>query len=567
MEMQRSLWAEDIGDAALSSKRIRAERLLVEGDIIKYTGNGRGIGVFVSEQTITTENSYFELTILNTDMFGAVSIGVCHDTYPLNKMPGWDKDSLGYHGDDGMLYRGNALGYRFGPRCGKNDRMGCGIRPVPPVDVDSQLLPQALSQNTHYVYFTRNGKEIGCVTVVQPEGGLHPCVGLAGPQDRVRFTGPLPPPSAGPVILSPHSPPPPLPGEEVPMLVDHNDDDWSRLHNVKLSGQCLSYCGRGEQIEDVGLAVAKHALCPASHYFQLHILDSGQHAYITIGITKKHYPRRCYPGWRSGSVAYHADDGRVFTGGRCGKGEPLGPPCRAGDVMGCGILFPRDYCHTDANRGSCDESSADESGDDDDDVESSSLACSDDEDDVDDDEERDDDDVIEAEDYEQLASSPGDLLLPDDILNTSSWKCSADSSPRSLLHKLMSLDRLSGDQQPDAPPPPPPAQVPAERRRRRRHQSGGDAGGAGGGDGGGGGGGGGGDGGGRMTRSSVLIREHRPLPAGRGGRQRLVQVFFTRNGCVLGRVEAVVPRGGFFPTISLGGPKEAVRVDLRPLTG
>ena len=24
-------------------------------------------------------------------------------SYPLNKMPGWDKDSLGYHGDDGML--------------------------------------------------------------------------------------------------------------------------------------------------------------------------------------------------------------------------------------------------------------------------------------------------------------------------------------------------------------------------------------------------------------------------------------------------------------------------------
>ena len=45
------------------------------------------------------------------------------------------------------------------------------------------------------------------------------------------------------------------------------------------------------------------------------------------------------------------------------------------------------------------------------------------------------------------------------------------------------------------------------------------------------------------------------------------QVFFTRNGALLGRVEALVPRGGFYPTISLGGKKETVRVDLRPLSG
>lgn len=40
-----------------------------------YTGNGKGIGVYVGADAITKENDYFELTILNTDMFGAVSIG------------------------------------------------------------------------------------------------------------------------------------------------------------------------------------------------------------------------------------------------------------------------------------------------------------------------------------------------------------------------------------------------------------------------------------------------------------------------------------------------------------
>ncbi|KAF2358253.1 SPRY domain [Trinorchestia longiramus] len=308
---------------------------------------------------------------------------------------------------------------------------------------------------------------------------------------------------------------------------------------------CVSYNGRGEQVEDIGLAVAKHALSPSSHYFQLQILDPGKHAYITIGITKKHYPRRCHPGWRTGSVAYHADDGRVFTGGRCAKGAPLGPPCRAGDVMGCGILFPRDYSYSNAHRGSCDESSADESGEDDE--AESSLLCSD-EDDDDLEDERDDD-----EDYEEFPSSPGDLL--DDIVRDES---DVEAASQSMLHKLLSLERLGDDERstPVAPSP----QAAGERRRRRRHHSGNVvaeqsfsrkkiS--------------------GFIDRNSLLIRDLGPARKSKGRKEGepVVQVFFTRNGCLLGRVEAVVPKGGFFPTISLGGQKETVRVDLRPLSG
>lgn len=36
-----------------------------------------------------------------------------------------------------------------------------------------------------------------------------------------------------------------------------------------------------------------------------------------------------------------ADDGKLFHGS--GVGDPFGPRCFAGDVMGCGIMFPRDF--------------------------------------------------------------------------------------------------------------------------------------------------------------------------------------------------------------------------------
>ncbi|NXV76848.1 SPRY3 protein, partial [Atlantisia rogersi] len=53
------------------------------------------------------------------------------------------------------------------------------------------------------------------------------------------------------------------------------------------------------------------------------------------------YPKNRHPGWSRGSVAYHADDGKIFHGS--GVGDPFGPRCYKGDIMGCGIMFPRDY--------------------------------------------------------------------------------------------------------------------------------------------------------------------------------------------------------------------------------
>ncbi|MEQ2242521.1 SPRY domain-containing protein 3 [Ilyodon furcidens] len=36
-----------------------------------------------------------------------------------------------------------------------------------------------------------------------------------------------------------------------------------------------------------------------------------------------------------------SDDGKIFHGS--GVGDAFGPRCFKGDIMGCGIMFPRDY--------------------------------------------------------------------------------------------------------------------------------------------------------------------------------------------------------------------------------
>ena len=46
-----------------------------------------------------------------------------------------------------------------------------------------------------------------------------------------------------------------------------------------------------------------------------------------------------------------------------------------------------------------------------------------------------------------------------------------------------------------------------------------------------------------------------------------LQVFFTRNGKLMGRREVGVPPGGLYPTVGMLSSGEKVKVDLHPLSG
>lgn len=50
-------------------------------------------------------------------------------------------------------------------------------------------------------------------------------------------------------------------------------------------------------------------------------------------------------------------------------------------------------------------------------------------------------------------------------------------------------------------------------------------------------------------------------------RSSFFQIYFTRNGKVIGKKEVRIPKGGFYPTIGMMSCQEKVRVDLRPLSG
>ena len=70
--------------------------------------------------------------------------------YSMDRMPGWNQNSCGYHADDGKLYHERDHGGTvLGPTCTDGDRMGCGV------DFSTDH-----SSGYVNVFFTKNGRQV-----------------------------------------------------------------------------------------------------------------------------------------------------------------------------------------------------------------------------------------------------------------------------------------------------------------------------------------------------------------------------------------------------------------------
>ena len=86
--------------------------------------------------------SYFEVSIWpaspeflaanpnpNDSIKECVAVGISDELFVCTKrMPGWDKRSFAYHGDDGGIFHGSGeMMKRYGPSFGNGDTVGCGV--------------------------------------------------------------------------------------------------------------------------------------------------------------------------------------------------------------------------------------------------------------------------------------------------------------------------------------------------------------------------------------------------------------------------------------------------------
>jgi hypothetical protein len=87
---------------------------------------------------------YFEVKIVSKGRDGYMGIGLSAHGVNVNRLPGWDKHSYGYHGDDGHSFCSSGTGQPYGPTFTTGDVIGCGVN---------------LVDNT--AFYTKNGHHLG----------------------------------------------------------------------------------------------------------------------------------------------------------------------------------------------------------------------------------------------------------------------------------------------------------------------------------------------------------------------------------------------------------------------
>ncbi|KAF8446337.1 hypothetical protein L210DRAFT_2971217 [Boletus edulis BED1] len=106
---------------------------------------------------------YYEVEITSKASKSRISIGFITRDVKVSRLPGWEKNSWGYHGESGIICSGDKNGLPFGTTFGVGDIIGCGID---------------FTQNK--VFYTKNGSLLGSVFEnVGKDCDLYPAVGLS----------------------------------------------------------------------------------------------------------------------------------------------------------------------------------------------------------------------------------------------------------------------------------------------------------------------------------------------------------------------------------------------------
>ena len=103
-----------------------------DGLVIKYVGPGRSdsdAAAIRSNLPVPPQIGiyYFEVKVTNKGRDGYISAGYAIKSASLGRLTGWEPGTIGYHADDGNLYRGAGTGASYGPSYTTNDIVGCGI--------------------------------------------------------------------------------------------------------------------------------------------------------------------------------------------------------------------------------------------------------------------------------------------------------------------------------------------------------------------------------------------------------------------------------------------------------
>lgn len=148
-----------------------------DGLVLKYVGPARGDQdaaaalADVPEGHDGSDGFYFEVDVLSAGEDGFIGIGIGKSSVDRSRLPGWEPDSYGYHGDDGHSFSEHGIGVPYGPKYTTGDCVG-----------------SYFSKSKASVLWTLNGKFVGKPLPVKSSDlqGFRPSIGLRTRGEVVR---------------------------------------------------------------------------------------------------------------------------------------------------------------------------------------------------------------------------------------------------------------------------------------------------------------------------------------------------------------------------------------------
>ncbi|KAL6762767.1 concanavalin A-like lectin/glucanase domain-containing protein [Haematococcus lacustris] len=141
---------------------------------VKYVGEGRhslDVGAVQANHPVPAHQLvyYYELTCVDQGEHRKIAIGFAEKGFKMNRQPGWEPHSYGYHGDDGQVYHAAGKGEAYGPTFGTGDTVGA-----------------CLHQGHQTLFFTKNGVRLK-TAFRSVTGRLYPTIGLHSKNEHVRL--------------------------------------------------------------------------------------------------------------------------------------------------------------------------------------------------------------------------------------------------------------------------------------------------------------------------------------------------------------------------------------------
>jgi hypothetical protein len=165
-----SCWPSELNPATV--KEISTLRLHKSKLSCSYSGNGNhvnDVGCVQSNHPFGSGRAlgYYEVTITNAVRGKCkVAVGLATSAFAMNRHPGWEPNSYGYHGEAGHKFanasssNGGSGGEAYGPAFGIGDVIGCGVLfrctppppPSPPSRASFRHMSSALQNPRNFLH-------------------------------------------------------------------------------------------------------------------------------------------------------------------------------------------------------------------------------------------------------------------------------------------------------------------------------------------------------------------------------------------------------------------------------